>query len=169
MAQSAYEMCVKALEDEQGEIPVEWKCWGIELDIARAKWEEACEAVECAPSSRVSMDYFETDVCSFHRNAIKDYPTSADVTLLQSLILFLTGKLANSSQQILATLRMDPDNGKAKQLRLRVKTVERLKEEGRVFFKDAQWAVAVAKYSEAIEVCIVMIVIEASLNRGLCT
>ena len=51
MAQSAYEMCVKALEDEQGEIPVEWKCWGIELDIARAKWEEACEAVECAPSS----------------------------------------------------------------------------------------------------------------------
>ena len=64
---------------------------------------------------------------------------------------------------------MDPDNGKAKQLRLRVKTVERLKEEGRVFFKDAQWAVAVAKYSEAIEVCIVMIVIEASLNRGLCT
>ena len=51
MAQSAYEMCVKALEDEQGEIPVEWKCWGIELDIARAKWEEACEVVECAPSS----------------------------------------------------------------------------------------------------------------------
>ena len=89
--------------------------------------------------------------------------------MLQSLVLFLTGKLANSSQQILATLRMDPDNGKAKRLRLRVKTVERLKEEGRVFFKNAQWAEAIAKYSEAMEVWIVMIVIEASSTRGLCT
>ena len=89
--------------------------------------------------------------------------------MLQSLVLFLTGKLASSSQQILATLRMDPDNGKAKRLRLRVKTVERLKEEGRMFFKDAQWAEAIAKYSEAMEVWIVMIVIEASSTRGLCT
>ena len=49
-------------------------------------------------------------------------------------------------------LRLDPDNQRAKKLRQRVKAVETLKEEGNTKFKASQWAEAIDKYTEALEV-----------------
>jgi DnaJ family protein C protein 7 len=62
---------------------------------------------------------------------------------------------------------MDPDNHKAKQLRTRIKAVERLKEEGNVFFKQNQWQEAINKYDEALEVRIhCCICVEMGVDDG---
>lgn len=46
MAQAACESCVASVEKEKGEVPAEWKCWGIEVEIARARWDSAVDLVE---------------------------------------------------------------------------------------------------------------------------
>lgn len=51
MAQSAYEGCVASVEKEMGEIPAEWRCWGIEVEIARGRWHSATDLAEYAPQS----------------------------------------------------------------------------------------------------------------------
>lgn len=67
-------------------------------------------------------------------------------------MLFLTAKLPGALQHAISALRLDPDNARAKSLRLRVKAVERLKEEGNTSFKQGNWQDAIGKYSEALEV-----------------
>ena len=79
-------------------------------------------------------------------------PISADLNLLDGLLLFLTGELQQAITRIVSTLRMDPDNDKAKDLRLRVKAVTELKEEGNKFFKAAEWNNAIGKYTAALKV-----------------
>lgn len=77
---------------------------------------------------------------------------SADALAVRGLYFFLTAKLPNALQHCLSALRLDPDNQRAKDLRMRVKAVERLKDEGNVFFKQGQWNAAIEKYGEALEV-----------------
>ncbi|THH18221.1 hypothetical protein EW146_g2715 [Bondarzewia mesenterica] len=131
MAQSAYEKCIQIIEEEEGDVPIEWTCWGIEVEIARGNWEEASGLVE---------------------SAIQEHPNCPDLTLLHALVLFLTGTFEYAARQILTTLRMDPDSRKAKQLRLRVRTFEQLKAEGNEFFGDSQWRRAIDKYNEALQI-----------------
>jgi DnaJ homolog subfamily C member 7 len=46
MAQTSHDECLRIIRDQGGEVPLEWKCWGIELHIARGKWEAASSAVQ---------------------------------------------------------------------------------------------------------------------------
>ena len=71
---------------------------------------------------------------------------------LRGLVLFLTAKLPGALQHAMSALRLDPDNAKAKSLRIRVKAVERLKEEGNSLFKSSRWEEAIEKYGEALDV-----------------
>lgn len=51
-----------------------------------------------------------------------------------------------------SALRLDPGHEKARKLRIRVKDVERLKEEGNVAFKTGKLDAAITKYTEALDV-----------------
>lgn len=46
MAQTACESCVASVEKEEGEVPAEWRCWGIEVEIARGRWDSAVALAE---------------------------------------------------------------------------------------------------------------------------
>ena len=76
---------------------------------------------------------------------------------LRGLVLFLCGKLPTALQHAQSALRLDPSHEPAQQLRKRVKDVERLKEEGNTAFKSGELQEAVAKYTEAIQVCILVL------------
>jgi DnaJ homolog subfamily C member 7 len=41
MAQVSYEKGRQIIADQGGDIPTEWLCWGIEIEIARGNWEVA--------------------------------------------------------------------------------------------------------------------------------
>ena len=66
--------------------------------------------------------------------------------------MFLSAKLPGALQHAMSALRLDPDNARAKKLRLRVKAVERLKEEGNAAFKRSSMQDAIEKYTEALDV-----------------
>lgn len=51
-----------------------------------------------------------------------------------------------------SALRLDPDHEIARRLRMRVKDVDRLKEEGNALFKTGKYEEAIEKYSEALDV-----------------
>lgn len=55
----------------------------------------------------------------------------------------------------MATLRMDPDNRLAKNLRGRVKALELIKKEGNTLYVASHWEEAITKYNECLEVCTV--------------
>lgn len=85
-----------------------------------------------------------------------EYPSCVDLAFLQAQTLFLTGSIEEASAQLLVTLRLDPDNTQAKELRIRVKAVQRLKTEGNISFKANQWSNSVISYSDALEVEMVL-------------
>lgn len=41
MARLALERCMQAIDGENGEVPTEWRCWKIELEVARKGWDAA--------------------------------------------------------------------------------------------------------------------------------
>ena len=41
LARLALDKCFQGIEGEGGEIPIEWRIWRIELDIAKGNWEGA--------------------------------------------------------------------------------------------------------------------------------
>ncbi|KAH8111741.1 hypothetical protein DFH11DRAFT_1611609 [Phellopilus nigrolimitatus] len=130
MARLALDKCVQAIEGEAGDAPSEWRCWRIELELARGNWD----AANIAANDALRLD-----------------TNSADVVALRGLVLFLAAKLPGALQHAMSALRLDPDNARAKKLRQRVKAVDRLKEEGNSYFKADQWQTAVDKYTEALE------------------
>jgi DnaJ family protein C protein 7 len=87
-----------------------------------------------------------------YSDALRLQPNSPEVLALRGLVLFLSGKLPSALQHAQSALRLDPAHEGAQHLRKRVKDVERLKEEGNAAFKLGDLAVAVEKYSEALEV-----------------
>ncbi|KAL5513467.1 hypothetical protein ACEPAH_3866 [Sanghuangporus vaninii] len=131
MARLALDKCEQTIDGEGGDIPVEWRCWRIELEVARGHWDAASVAANAA----LRLD-----------------SNSADVLALRGLVLFLTAKLPGALQHAISALRLDPDNLRAKKLRQRVKAVERLKDEGNASFKVNKWEEAVDRYSEALDV-----------------
>lgn len=47
VAEGAHTCCIPAIDDEQGEVPVEWRCWGIEVEIARGRLKSAVALAKC--------------------------------------------------------------------------------------------------------------------------
>lgn len=41
LARLALDQCFQGIEGEGGEIPIEWRIWRIELELARGNWEAA--------------------------------------------------------------------------------------------------------------------------------
>jgi len=46
MARVALERCLRGVEAEGSEIPVEWRVWRVEIELARANWDGANSAVK---------------------------------------------------------------------------------------------------------------------------
>jgi DnaJ family protein C protein 7 len=47
MARLALEKCMQTIEGESGDVPSEWRCWRIELELARGNWDGANVAAKC--------------------------------------------------------------------------------------------------------------------------
>ena len=41
LARLALDQCLQGIEGEGGDVPIEWRIWRIELEIARGNWEAA--------------------------------------------------------------------------------------------------------------------------------
>ena len=41
MARLALDKCLQAMEAEGGDIPIQWRLWRVELEIARSSWDNA--------------------------------------------------------------------------------------------------------------------------------
>ncbi|KEP47008.1 DnaJ family C protein [Rhizoctonia solani 123E] len=126
-ARLALEQAVDAVE---GDVPVQWRCWRVECEVARGSWVGAQNAVS---------------------DALRLAPNSSEVLTLRGLILFLTNQIPKAIQHAQHALRMDPDCSPARQLLRRAKDVERIKEEGNTFFKAGRLGEAVERYGEALE------------------
>lgn len=130
LARLALDKCLQSIEGEGAEVPTEWRTWRVELELAKGNWDAAnAEA----------------------NDALRLCPNSPDILAIRGLVLFLSGKLPQASQHVNSALRLDPGHEAARRLRIRVKDVERLKEEGNVSFKAGQYEDAISKYSEALD------------------
>ncbi|KAF7309458.1 hypothetical protein MIND_00316600 [Mycena indigotica] len=129
-ARLALDKCLQGIEGEGGEIPIDWRLWRIELELARGNLDSANSAAN---------------------DALRLNPSSPDVLTARGLVLFLSGKLPQALQHSQSALRGDPGHEPAQRLRKRVKDVERLKDEGNAAFKTGRLEEAVGKYGEALE------------------
>ncbi|CEL56292.1 DnaJ homolog subfamily C member 7 homolog OS=Schizosaccharomyces pombe (strain 972 / ATCC 24843) GN=SPBC543,02c PE=4 SV=1 [Rhizoctonia solani AG-1 IB] len=120
----------QAVESVEGDVPVQWRCWRVECEVARGSWAGAQNAVS---------------------DALRLAPNSSEVLTLRGLILFLTNQIPKAIQHAQQALRLDPDCTPARQLLRRIKEVERIKEEGNTFFKAGRLGEAVERYGEALE------------------
>ncbi|CUA68298.1 DnaJ homolog subfamily C member 7 [Pongo abelii] [Rhizoctonia solani] len=120
----------QAVDSVEGDVPVQWRCWRVECEVARGSWIGAQNAVS---------------------DALRLAPNSSEVLTLRGLILFLTNQIPKAIQHAQHALRMDPDCAPARQLLRRAKDVERIKEEGNTFFKAGRLGEAVERYGEALE------------------
>ncbi|KAJ7597541.1 hypothetical protein C8J56DRAFT_818164 [Mycena floridula] len=123
----ALDKCYQAIE---GDGPLEWRLWRVELMLAQSKWEDANNAAS---------------------DALRLFSSSPEVLTSRALVLFLSGKLTQAVSHLVSALRLDPQFELASKLRKRVKDVERLKDEGNTFFKGGQLEQACEKYGEALD------------------
>ncbi|PSR74464.1 hypothetical protein PHLCEN_2v9811 [Hermanssonia centrifuga] len=130
MARLALDKCSQVIDAEGGEIPLQWRVWKVELELAKGNWDAASIAAN---------------------DAMRVEPNSPDIVTVRGLVMFLTAKMAQALQHAQSALRLDPGHEPAMRLRKRVKDVDRLKEEGNTAFKTGQLEEAVTKYGEAIE------------------
>ena len=91
-----------------------------------------------------------------HSNAcsvlLQETSNDVDASTLRASALFLNAKPSEALVQLTTILKLDPDNGKAKTLRSRVKEVGRLKESGHNAFQTADYRTAIASWAEALSV-----------------
>ncbi|TBU30990.1 protein prenylyltransferase [Dichomitus squalens] len=130
MARLALDKCIQVIEGEGGDVPLQWRLWRVEIEIAKKNWDAASMAAN--------------DAMRFDAN-------SPDVMTVRGLLLFLTSKSAQATQHVQSALRLDPGHEAAMKLRRRIKDVERLKEEGNVAFKSGKLEEAAQKYGEALD------------------
>ncbi|KAA1466817.1 TPR-like protein [Dentipellis sp. KUC8613] len=130
-AQDACTLCIRALLDEGGAIPHDWRCWEVEVQIALGNWDAASTAVD---------------------NAIQDHIKSSMLAMLRGLVLFFSGKPALAAQQLVASLELDTDNQRARDYLGRVRSVEVLMERGKAHFLDCQYRKAIDVYDQILEV-----------------
>ncbi|KAH9852955.1 DnaJ-domain-containing protein [Lenzites betulinus] len=130
LARLALDKCMQVIDGEGGDIPIQWRLWKVEHEIARKNWEAAGIAAN---------------------DALRLEPNSPDAITVRGLLLFLTSKTAQATQHVQSALRLDPGHEPAMRLRKRIKDVERLKEEGNNAFKIGKLQEAVDKYGDALE------------------
>lgn len=46
LARLALDKCFQSIESESGEVPTDWRCWRIELELARGNWDGANTAAK---------------------------------------------------------------------------------------------------------------------------
>lgn len=47
MARIALERCLRVVEAEGSELPIEWRIWRVEIELARGNWDGANGAAKC--------------------------------------------------------------------------------------------------------------------------
>ena len=47
MARIALDRCLRVVEAESSEIPIEWRVWRVEIELARGNWDGANSAAKC--------------------------------------------------------------------------------------------------------------------------
>lgn len=72
--------------------------------------------------------------------------------LIRALVLFLCAQFSEALAQLMALLKMDPDNQRATSLRSRVKSVQRFYNDAVILHQAGWWGGAVAKWSDALQV-----------------
>jgi hypothetical protein len=50
MARIALDRCLRVVEAEGSEIPIEWRVWRVEIELARGNWDGANSAAKCVLS-----------------------------------------------------------------------------------------------------------------------
>lgn len=71
---------------------------------------------------------------------------------IRALVLFLCAQFTEAMAELVALLKMDPDNRRAITLRSRAKNVQRFYDDAAALHKAGQWGDAVAKWSDALKV-----------------
>lgn len=131
-ASAALDAARKMLEGAGGkDVPTEWRCWSVQLKMARSDWDGAMDAV---------------------RDALRFENNSPDVLALRGQVLFLTNKPADATSILRHALTLDPENGTARKMLKRVKELEKVKDDGNTAFKVQRWDDAARKYSEALDI-----------------
>ncbi len=51
LARMALDRCLRVVEAEGSEIPIEWRVWRVEIELARGNWDGANSAAKCVPLS----------------------------------------------------------------------------------------------------------------------
>lgn len=129
LARAAYESCLGIYSHEDCELPVDIRCWNVELRMAEADWESVASSVE---------------------RLMHKEPKSTDVMLLRARVLLLTAKLTDALTQTMAVLKLDPDDANAKEIRTRLKGIIRSQSEGGVHFRHGRWIDAIREWDEAL-------------------
>ena len=153
MARMALDRCLRVVEAEGSEIPIEWRLWRIEIELARGNWDAANSAAKCVLSLFIPLLVW-LFLFLFDSDALRLQSNSPDVLTLRGLVLFLCGRLPQALQHAQSALRYDPGHEPAQRLRKRIKEVERVKEEGNQAFKLGKLHDALRLYTEALEVCV---------------
>lgn len=95
------------------------------------------------------MIFNDVIVASMHHNS---HPTSPDILVVYSLVLFLMGDLDSAKTKNTEALKLDPDNSTAKKLRSRIKLVIASRRDGFSAYNKKNWEEALKKFSDALEV-----------------
>lgn len=120
----------KAMQACEGDYPVEWRVWKVEIDLAKKNWDDATSSAA---------------------TALRLEPNSPDVLAIRGLVLFLTNQISSSMEHLKTALRLDQEHDRARPLLRRVREVEKTKEEGNTFFKAGQFEAAAEKYTATLD------------------
>ncbi|EIW75107.1 TPR-like protein [Coniophora puteana RWD-64-598 SS2] len=130
LARLALDKCRQVVEREGGEVPLEWRLWKVDLELAKGNWDGASISAN---------------------DALRYAPQSPEALTTRGLVLLLSGKLPQAKDHAASALRLDPAHAPAMHLRKRVREIERLKEEGNAAFKANRLDDALRMYDEALE------------------
>ncbi|CCL98469.1 uncharacterized protein FIBRA_00467 [Fibroporia radiculosa] len=128
-ARTAYQSCLTIFAEENGPLPVQFRCWGIELQLAECDWEKAVSGTEYLLSKE---------------------PEAVQVITLRAVVLLLVGNCSEALLHLAVVLRLDPDNKNLLALRTRCKDIKQLQEEGETLGLGGKWSEAIRKWNEAL-------------------
>ena len=66
MARLALDKCIQVIEGEGGDVPIQWRLWRVEIEIAKKNWDAASLAAKCVPYrsfERLSMSMVFKHIC----------------------------------------------------------------------------------------------------------
>lgn len=151
----------KAMQACEGDYPVEWRVWKVEIDIAKKNWDDATSSAAYVPClTNLAMSAPDWFLLMGYRTALRLEPNSPDVLTVRGLLLFLTNQISSSMEHLKTALRLDQEHDRARPLLRRVREVEKTKDEGNTFFKAGQFEAAVEKYTATLDLCVTRLVSE---------